>query len=274
MFYCCLESVNRDIKFQKSLLKTYRNELGKLEKYDASQMRLKMQKKGNHSYYAVLKTENGNVFQKFVKKDHKWVVQIIQKRYFLEQSIRRIETNIIALEKLVSRYRTVDPEIMRRHFPKAYQALPVECYDLAGAIDLKSWGKRPRRTSNYLQEQKSQRTIDGINVRSKSEVILANSFIARGIPYVYEEMRKINGQWFAPDFILVSPLDHREIIWEHFGLLNDPEYRKQFEWKIEQYIAAGYIPGVNLIMTFDDKDGNIDSLMIERTLDLWFGTAA
>lgn len=34
------------------------------------------------------------------------------------------------------------------------------------------------------------------------------------------------------------------------------------------------MPGVNVILIFDDWGRDIASLMIERTLDLWFGQAA
>ena len=52
------------------------------------------------------------------------------------------------------------------------------------------------------------------------------------------------------------------------------EYLKQALFRIADYIRDGIVPGVNLILTFDDAENHIDSLMIERTLDLWFGAAA
>lgn len=273
MFYSCMESVLRDINYQKRLQKIYRKELALLKNQTFSDWHLKVKTHEGESYYVMAKKVAGEQLQENIKKMDNWKVQVIQKRYFLEKSLANISINIKALEKLISHYRSIDPESMRQRFPKAYQYIPEDCYDLSGAINIKDWAKRNGRGNDFRPEGKKHKTKCGLWVRSKSEVILANAFTNRGIHFIYETKRKIGAQFFAPDFILISPIDNREIIWEHFGMLSDPEYRKNFEWKLEQYIMAGYIPGVNLIITFDDMDGNIDSLMIERTLDLWFGPA-
>ena len=40
---------------------------------------------------------------------------------------------------------------------------------------------------------------------------------------------------------------------EHFGKIDDSDYRTKMERKLNTYIENGYIPGKNLIMTFEDK---------------------
>lgn len=110
-------------------------------------------------------------------------------------------------------------------------------------------------------------------MRSKSEVIIANAMKVRGLMFRYKEMTDIGGYMKAPDFKIIHLVIHRIIYWEHCGMISDPEYLRDTFYKIRDYISQGIIPGVNLILTFDDTDGNIDSLMIERTLDLWFGPA-
>ena len=45
-----------------------------------------------------------------------------------------------------------------------------------------------------------------------------------------------------------------EIYLEHFGLLNDEEYRKDVLEKMDMYRASGIYPGKNLLFTYETED--------------------
>lgn len=200
-------------------------------------------------------------------------VQQLQKKYFLNKSIQAIESNIKWMEKFIVHYKNTDPNFMQANFPKAYQSLPENCYDLAGTFNLRQWASKEYRKSKEYPEHLRHKTKQGFLVRSKSEVIIANSVADRGLFCRYEEVLYLkDGTRLFPDFVIANPKENRLVYWEHFGMLFDEEYQEKMVWKIKKYIENGIVPGVNLIITFDDQDGNIDSMMIERTLDLWFGT--
>ena len=96
-------------------------------------------------------------------------------------------------------------------------------------------------------------TSTGVRVRSKSEVIIADALSRAGIPFRYEYPTSIKG-WgtLYPDFTCLDTRSREEIVWEHFGLMGDPDYAENAVQKISRYAASGYILGKNLIATFEN----------------------
>ena len=46
-------------------------------------------------------------------------------------------------------------------------------------------------------------------------------------------------------------------------MMHDDYYRKRFSEKVYRYIQDGYVPGVNLFLTFDSRGGGFDKTPIE-----------
>ena len=95
-------------------------------------------------------------------------------------------------------------------------------------------------------------TGTGVRVRSKSEVIIADALSRAGVPFRYEYPTSVKG-WgtLYPDFTCLDKRSREEIIWEHFGLMSDPDYAEKTVQKIAHYAASGYILGKNFIATFE-----------------------
>ena len=75
-----------------------------------------------------------------------------------------------------------------------------------------------------------------------------------------------------PDFTVKKVGSGEIIIWEHFGKVDDPEYfQKNVVWKLKKYIENGYIPGKNLIITWETKNTPLSieevSKMIEHYIE-------
>ena len=51
----------------------------------------------------------------------------------------------------------------------------------------------------------------------------------------------------------MSERKQKVVIWEHFGIIDDPAYFDNMMKKIGLYISNGYLPGQNLIMTFESR---------------------
>lgn len=49
--------------------------------------------------------------------------------------------------------------------------------------------------------------------------------------------------------------------------MSDADYQDDQYEKLCLYIMEGYIPNVNLLLTFDDKDGNINVPAISKMID-------
>lgn len=95
-------------------------------------------------------------------------------------------------------------------------------------------------------------------VRSKSEAIIAHELFANQIPYKYECAFKVGDFVIYPDFTIIHPQSGRQYIWEHFGLADQSSYQNNMFSKIKTYIDCGYIPGNNLILTFETKSCPLD----------------
>lgn len=86
-------------------------------------------------------------------------------------------------------------------------------------------------------------------VRSKSEDCACCIYDEVGTKYCYEPL--LTKVQILPDFAVLIPFLNFYYIHEHFGMIDDPEYRARFLKKINSYIDAGFIPGKNLLITFE-----------------------
>jgi len=119
--------------------------------------------------------------------------------------------------------------------------------------------------TDWYEEGKIHKTLAGIMVRSKSEVIIANLLHERGIPFKYEvPLHAPDGTFYIPDFTITW--NGEEWYWEHLGMLDKEEYRKHWETKKEWYEKHGF--SERLIIT-DEKRG-IDSKKFEHIIKKYF----
>ena len=112
------------------------------------------------------------------------------------------------------------------------------------------------------------RTLRGQLVRSKSELVIANILENMDIPYKYEDvfLGEIEPGRRLPDFTLATA-DGSRILWEHLGMLTQPEYVRGWEEKRAWYARNGYTEGVNLFTTRDDERGGLDSRRVQQVAE-------
>lgn len=223
----------------------------------------------DYNYYTLVGKKNPTDRRYLGTQEHH-VVQIMQKRRFIEVCIKRIESNLKLMDHFIKKYQTVDPYEIREILPAPYKFANGVCFDMAGAIDIESWAKKKYHRVDMFPQGLKHTDARGEKMRSKSEVIIANSLSAHGIPYRVEEAVYIGKEYRVPDFVALSKKLNREIYWEHFGMMSDERYRNKYINKIEFYLRANIIHGINLISTFDDEDGNIDAVMIEQMIKIYF----
>lgn len=116
------------------------------------------------------------------------------------------------------------------------------------------------------------RTANDELVRSKSEVIVANTLRSLGIAYGYEEPLTMPDRTSRlPDFTIRRP-GHSPVFWEHLGMLDRPGYRADWEAKKRWYIQNGILPwedgggpaGVLVCSTENQTSAGIDAREIEK----------
>ncbi len=114
------------------------------------------------------------------------------------------------------------------------------------------------------------KTVRGELVRSKSEAIIAMVLNQYGVPYHYEEMLRLDGQSFAPDFTIRNPLTGEVVYWEHLGLMDDADYCMQNARKLQAYMQNGLIPNLNLILTSETAEHPLDLELVTKLVEHFF----
>lgn len=121
------------------------------------------------------------------------------------------------------------------------------------------------KVGDYFYEDKLiHRTANGELVRSKSEVVIANCLYYNKLEYIYEPELILEGKVKRPDFMIIDDDTGEKWYWEHCGMMTDKKYVKRWEEKKKFYEKNGIKEGKNLIVTYDDENGGLDSAKIDE----------
>ncbi len=108
----------------------------------------------------------------------------------------------------------------------------------------------------------------GVRVRSKSELLIADMLEQSGIPYRYEYPLTLKNEGTVhPDFLCLNVRKRTEFIWEHFGMMDNISYANRNIDKIQKYAQNGYLPGKNMIMTFETSLHPVSTIMIRKMIE-------
>lgn len=118
-----------------------------------------------------------------------------------------------------------------------------------------------------MEEDQGVFTEKNEKVRSKSEKIIADKLKLMGVPYIYELPLELDGMiYIKPDFTALNIDSRKEFIWEHFGMMDNPEYVEKAMSKLNMYARNGYKEGKNLIITMESKNQPINTRNLEETI--------
>lgn len=102
-------------------------------------------------------------------------------------------------------------------------------------------------------------------MRSKSEILISNVLSEFNIPYLYEKPLTLHdGKLVHPDFTILNINERLEIIWEHFGLMDDPQYRAGAFRKLRSYNTSGFFEGDNLIISYETGAQPLDMAAVRQ----------
>jgi len=129
----------------------------------------------------------------------------------------------------------------------------------------------------FLEENLIHRSGKDEPMRSKSEVIIADSLAEADVEYEYEQTLVIDGHTRYPDFIIEDYDTGITYYWEHCGMLQNREYKRRWERKLAWYKEQQIIPLEDgggergtLIITNDDPHGGISSKEIKELIkEIW-----
>lgn len=114
------------------------------------------------------------------------------------------------------------------------------------------------------------RSNSGRYHESKDEVLIDNALLAHGLKVRYEPLLNIEANSLHPDFCILNPKTGEEVYWEHFGMMERPDYYSDTIWKLKLYLRNGYYPGVNFIATYSGGKYRLDSQLVESIIEYFF----
>ena len=122
---------------------------------------------------------------------------------------------------------------------------------------------------DFTPENKNFRTVKDEIVRSKSEILIADTLNRMNIPYHYEFPIKLLREdgtktTFHPDFLCLNRRTRKEFLWEHFGRMDDAEYATQTVSKLNLFAHNGIFPGKNLITTMETVTQPLNTQQIKK----------
>lgn len=109
---------------------------------------------------------------------------------------------------------------------------------------------------------------EGVRVRSKSELIIANQLEYYGIPYKYEKPLVLYGNIkMRPDFECLNIRTREELLWEHLGMMDNISYANKNVNKINIYQQNGFFPGKNMILSFETSTNSLSSKTVNSLIE-------
>lgn len=199
------------------------------------------------------------------------------KKLYLPKSDRQTARQLALKETILSQLQYIENQLKAiadfiNHYPTEEKWLPPRVLSdtmLADYLNLsatrksqlnEAWMAEDYEKSTEYPESLNVKTKAGIYVRSKSEKIIADVLFDNKIPFRYEQALLLGDIKIFPDFTILTPGSADQIkIWEHFGMMDSPSYANNVKNKLGAYFDAAFIPGYNLITTFESRKTPLDS---------------
>ncbi|MCR5702980.1 MAG: hypothetical protein K6G85_00040 [Eubacterium sp.] len=249
----------------EELLHKINRELNHVKPDDA---KVKVSLKGNALQMYIKETKEDGLFGRYLPQSEKERARnIVKGEYYgnlkkvLEDRVNFFEKGARYLsEKQISevyrnlgkgKQRLVEPVVLS---DEQYRALWEQCEYVGKGFD-------ENATEIYTER--------GERVRSKSEKIIADKLYRENIAYRYEYPLKLsNGVVVYPDFTILDEIRRRNIIFEHFGMMDNAEYSNNTISKMQMYAREGYVLGDNLFVTMETSTRPLDSRMLDEIVEL------
>ncbi|MBO4332529.1 MAG: AAA family ATPase [Paludibacteraceae bacterium] len=168
-------------------------------------------------------------------------------------------------DKIIILYNNDASELLKYSSP-SFSAISTRFTDLFRDVFKDYKPQIVEVNGKFYDDKLINRTASGIMVRSKSEVVIADALYHNGVEFEYEAKLTLDGHDKYPDFTIEDNESGKRWYWEHCGMMNDPHYKQRWEEKKKFYEKHGIKEGVNLIVTYDDENGSIDSAVIEQII--------
>ena len=205
-------------------------------------------------------------------KNKKLAQQLAQKEYdkkVLESvnlELKLLNRTLCQYEQLQVRNKLVEKIFSRLTKMRQKLIKPVRLTDETFAAQ---WLSLPYEKKPFAEDAIKYTTARGDFVRSKSENIIADTLYRMSIPYRYEFPLKVKTEdgrliKLHPDFCCLNLRTRQEFYWEHFGIMDNPDYAEQAVGKLSLYAHNGFYIGKNLIITTETSKQPLSTKLVEK----------
>ncbi|MEA4923667.1 MAG: hypothetical protein VB031_10035 [Eubacteriaceae bacterium] len=173
-------------------------------------------------------------------QEGRMLIKDLQLKKALRYNLSVMRKNLTTLKKAASNFKAIESEEII--FPN-------------GSVSPSEWLNMPYKTNPYHPEHLIVGTKRGTLARSKSEASIDDELADANILFRYEcGILMPDGRTIFPDFMILRPHDRRIILWEHLGLLTNPNYVAASLARLQNLADAGFHFGEDLIITWETPD--------------------
>lgn len=221
-------------------------------------------RKGAPQYY--LLTQSGDTSGTYIKRKNLSIAKKLAQRDYDRKVVAVAERYCTAID----RFMKICPkqEISALHLDNPGRNKLIQPYELSDEEFVKRWQEVSYQGKTFDMDASEIFTNRGERVRSKSEKMIADKLFEMGIPYRYEYPVQLKGYGtIYPDFTILNTNLRKEIILEHLGMMDNPEYCIKALEKIQTYEKNGIFPGEQLLLTFETAVMPLDTRILQKMFE-------
>lgn len=232
---------------------------------------VRIHQKGKYVEYYKLCKERTNYGNYILLKDTKAAALLAQNDYN-KKAIKLLQKEINAIRFYFIRTKSSALLKLYTKMTPARQKL-ITPVTLTNEQYAEQWLKEFWQGRPFTENTPEFYTSTGVRVRSKSEVLIADALTRHQIPYRYEyplQLKKSQDNKSTvilhPDFMCLNVRTRQEFYWEHFGLMDTPEYAKNTAGKLRLFTENEIFPGHNLILTMETQSEPLSTQTINMII--------
>ncbi len=233
---------------------------------------VRIHQKGKYVEYYQLCKERTNYGSYILLKNSKAAARLAQNDYN-KKAIKLLQKEINAIRFYFMRTKAAALLKLYTKMTLARQKL-ITPVTLTSGQYAEQWLAIPWQGRPFTEDTPEFYTSTGVRVRSKSEVLIADALTRHQIPYRYEyplQLKKSQNNKSTvilhPDFMCLNIRTRQEFYWEHFGLMDSPEYANNTVGKFRLFAENGISPGSNLIITMESKSEPLTTRTVEMHIE-------
>ncbi len=215
-------------------------------------------------YLRAQKTDKGG---KYLKRSEIQKAVDIAQRDYNAAALEAAEREVAGIDALLGAWEkgSVEETYEKLILPRKQLVIPAVMSDEEYA---RIWKEVRYQTKGFKAGSKEIYSVHGHRVRSKSEGNIYDALDDFGVPVRYEAPIKLyNGETIFPDFTLLNVKKRKQYFWEHLGKVDEYGYMDYNIDRVNDLIKSGYIPGDNLILTYEKLDVPIDLNIVKTYIN-------